>query len=83
MTNDLDHDVCALKDWLREAWRRISDPSMTAFDRRELRNYMKEAEVALHVGFARRAAAEERRREEEKATSIDRRLEFRILQLVG
>jgi hypothetical protein len=50
MADTLDHDVHALKDWLRRAWRYLADPSMTRFERRELRNYMREAEAAIRAG---------------------------------
>jgi len=58
MADALDQDVRALKDWLTTAGRYIADPTMTPFDRRELRNYMKEAEVALRKGLERLSARE-------------------------
>jgi hypothetical protein len=81
MKDYLNRDVCALKRWLDDAWRRISDPSMTAYERREIRNYMKEAETALRVGLKRIADQEAVKRETRKAILPNRRLEFRILQL--
>ena len=53
MADTLDQDVQALKDWLGTAWRYLADPSMTRFERQELRNYMKEAEPALRAGLKR------------------------------
>jgi hypothetical protein len=42
----LDH-IHTLQRWLAAAWRRLGDPSLTAFDKRELRNQMKQADTAL------------------------------------
>lgn len=81
MTENLNQDVCALKEWLRSAWKRISDPSITAYERQEIRNYMKEAEVALRFGLKRVADQEAAVREAEKAIPTSPRPEFRILQL--
>jgi hypothetical protein len=53
MSETLDQDVAALTAWLRGAWRYLADPSLTPFDRREIRNCMKEAEVALSAGLKR------------------------------
>ena len=44
MANTLDQDVLALKEWLRVAWRYLADPCLTSFERREIRNYRREAE---------------------------------------
>lgn len=38
MAETLDEDVHALKEWLRGTWRQLADPSLTSFDRREIRN---------------------------------------------
>jgi hypothetical protein len=77
--DDLDHDVSILKIWLRDAWRRISDSTITAYERREIRNYMKEAEAALRSGLRRIADREKATRARERTT--DFRPEFRILHL--
>jgi hypothetical protein len=50
----LDH-VDALQDWLKVAWRQLSDPSLNSFDRRELRNQMKMNEAELRIYFETRA----------------------------
>jgi hypothetical protein len=63
MGDALDQDVQALKEWLRSAWRQLAQPSMTRFDRRELRNYMREAEAALQIASERVAVRDNRRRE--------------------
>jgi hypothetical protein len=36
-----------LKDWQAVAWRRIADPLLTAFERREIRNHIKESDEEL------------------------------------
>lgn len=80
MIDTLDQDVHALKEWLRRAWRYLADPSLTAFERRELRNYMKEADVALRSGLKRIADREVSRREPTSDVVTARRPDFRILQ---
>jgi hypothetical protein len=81
MTEEFDHDLLALKEWLRKAWGSLSDASLVPFERRELRNYMKEVEVALGAGFRRVEQRERARREAERVLTARRRLEFRIIQL--
>jgi hypothetical protein len=78
---DLDHDISILKVWLCDAWRRISDPTITAYERREIRNYMKEAETAQRTGLKRIADRERARRNTERANVSNGRPEFRILHL--
>ena len=56
MADTLEQDVHALKEWLRAAWRYLAEPSLTRFDRRELRNLMKEADPALRAGLQKLAA---------------------------
>jgi len=81
MADTLDEDVHALGRWLRGAWRCLADPSLTSFERREIRNYMKDAEIALHAGLRRILARETARRETERLVTVGRRLDFRILRL--
>ena len=81
MAETLEEDLSALSGWIRGAWRNLADPSLTSFDRRELRNYMKDAEIALHAGLKRISDRETARREAERAVSSVRRLDFRILRL--
>jgi hypothetical protein len=78
---DLDHDVSILKVWLCNAWQRISDPTITAYERREIRNYMKEAEAALRSGLKRIADRERATRNTERFNVANGRPEFRILHL--
>jgi hypothetical protein len=77
----LDDDVRTLKEWLRGAWGYLADPALTSFDRREIRNYMKEAEFALSAGLKRIRDREQARRKTGSALITNRRLDFRIFQL--
>jgi hypothetical protein len=36
-----------LKEWQRVAWRRIASPLVTAFERREIRNQIKQSDEGL------------------------------------
>jgi hypothetical protein len=36
-----------LGDWQTVAWRRVADPLLTAFERREIRNHIKESDEEL------------------------------------
>jgi hypothetical protein len=69
MADTLDQDVQALKEWLRIAWRYVADPSITRFERRELRNYMKEADAALRTGLQKIVARERPRKERDTILS--------------
>jgi hypothetical protein len=77
----LDQDIYALKEWFGGAWRQLADPLLTSYDRREIRNYMKDAEIALGAGLKRIAARERDRREAEMVVTAGRRLDFRIIAL--
>lgn len=44
---EIQHHIATLQSWLADAWRRLGDPSLTLFDKRELRNQMKQADAAL------------------------------------
>jgi hypothetical protein len=81
MDNEFDHDVVMLKEWLRHAWRRISDPSITAYERREIRNYMKQAETALRSGLKQTSDCDRAMREASRLVPAHPRPEMRILQL--
>jgi len=82
LADTLDQDVHALKEWLRRAWRYLADPSMTRFGRRELRNYMREAEAALAVGLQHLDARDKARREAYDNYSLLRFSSFRVLNVV-
>jgi hypothetical protein len=78
----LDQDVQALKQWLRSAWRYLAEPSITRYERRELRNYMKEANTALRTGLQKVAAREKALRESYDASRGRIQVsDFRILRV--
>jgi hypothetical protein len=43
----LSRKISELKDWQTIAWRRIADPSVTPYERREIRNHMKDCDAEL------------------------------------
>ena len=63
VADTLDQDLQALKQWLESAWRYLAEPSITRYERRELRNYMKEADTVLRIGLQKVAAREKALRE--------------------
>jgi hypothetical protein len=44
----LSRKIRELRDWQTIAWRRIANPMITAFERREIRNHLKESDAELH-----------------------------------
>lgn len=56
----LDQNIRALQQWLDAAWRQLGDHSLTAFDRRELRNQMKQcsADLRQHLEAAAQRQAQ-------------------------
>jgi len=49
---EIQNQIATLQRWLAGAWRRLGDPALTLFDKRELRNQMKEADLALRQCLA-------------------------------
>jgi hypothetical protein len=45
----LSRDIDALKELQRDAWRELAGPSLTTFDRREIRNRIRQSEVELRT----------------------------------
>jgi hypothetical protein len=43
----LSRKIHELKEWQSVAWRRVADPLLTAFERREIRNHIKESDAEL------------------------------------
>lgn len=43
----LSRDIDALKALQRDAWRELASPSLTTFDRREIRNRIRQSEIEL------------------------------------
>jgi hypothetical protein len=56
MSDMLDQDVQALKEWLGQAWRYLAQPSLTRFQRQEMRNQMRLADAKLRAGLQKIAA---------------------------
>ncbi|SDM88406.1 hypothetical protein [Afipia sp. GAS231] len=54
-----DRDIRALQEWLRSAWRQLGDHSLTTFDRRELRNQMKQCSADLKAHLMRLEAQQQ------------------------
>jgi hypothetical protein len=46
-TDVLSHEITARMALQREAWRELASPELTQFDRRELRNRIRQGEVEL------------------------------------
>jgi len=44
---EIQNHIATLQRWLAGAWRQLGDPALTMFDKRELRNQMKQADAAL------------------------------------
>ena len=49
---EIQQHIATLQRWLARAWRRLGDPAMTPFDKRELRNQMKQTDLALRQCLA-------------------------------
>jgi len=49
---EIQNHIATLQRWLAGAWRRLGDPALTLFDKRELRNQMKQADLALRQCLA-------------------------------
>ena len=47
LTNEID----ALKAVQREAWRELASPALTTFDRREIRNRIRQSEAELRASL--------------------------------
>jgi len=48
----LSRKIRELRDWQTVAWRRVADPLLTAFERREIRNHIKESDGELRGHLA-------------------------------
>jgi hypothetical protein len=49
---EIRNHIATLQRWLASAWRRLGDPALTPFDKRELRNQMKQADQSLRQCLA-------------------------------
>ena len=55
----LSRKIKELTEWQRVAWRRVADPSVTDFERREIRNHIKESDE--HLRYYLRVVSERHR----------------------
>jgi hypothetical protein len=51
-TDVLSRKIRELKEWQDVAWRRVADPMLTAFERREIRNHIRESDGELRKYLA-------------------------------
>ena len=54
-----ENDIRALQEWLRSAWRRLGDSSLTTSARRELRNQMKQSSADLKAHLVKAEAQQQ------------------------
>jgi hypothetical protein len=76
----LSRKVVELKEWQRVAWRRVADPSVTDFERREIRNHIKESDEHLryYLGMVSDRLHRQTRTVEDVGDSLAK-LNFRLL----
>jgi len=76
----LSRKIRELKEWQRVAWRRVADPLLTAFERREIRNHIKDSdeELRLYLGMMPKRLRFQARTVEDVGDSFAR-LNFRLL----
>ncbi len=76
----LSRKIRELKEWQRVAWRRVADPLLTAFERREIRNHIKDSdeELRLYLGMMSKRLRFQARTVEDVGDSFAR-LNFRLL----
>jgi hypothetical protein len=76
----LSRKIHELKDWQTAAWRRIADPMLTAFERREIRNHLRDSEFELrHYLDMMSARLRFRPASAEKVGDSLAKLQFRLL----
>ena len=79
MADTLERDVHVLKEWLRQAWRHLGQPSLTRFERQEIRNQIKETDAELRICLEMIAAANQARsRTQPEPVPTAARPKFRI-----
>jgi hypothetical protein len=76
----LSRKVVELQEWQRVAWRRVADPSVTDFERREIRNHLKESDEHLryYLGMVSDRLRRQGRTVEDVGDSLAK-LNFRLL----
>jgi hypothetical protein len=77
----LSRKIDELKEWQTVAWRRVADPLVTVFERREIRNHIKESDQQLrgYLGIASERVRFQVRPAEVVGDSLAK-LSFRLLQ---
>lgn len=75
----LDHNIQALKELQRAAWRQLADPVLTTFERREIRNQIKQSngELRNYLGMMSERIRFRPKPAENAGDSLTK-LEFRI-----
>ncbi|WP_407175298.1 hypothetical protein [Bradyrhizobium sp. STM 3562] len=82
MADTLERDVQALKEWLRQAWRYLAEPSLTRFERQEIRNQIKQTDAELRACLQKLAAQNQARSKAMDApVRTVPRSDFRILNV--
>jgi len=77
----LDRSINELKEWLNGAWRHLAKPSMTKFERRELRNEMKQCNVELRrcLDLVRAERANRRQASADMQRGVSNVVDFRLI----
>ncbi len=77
----LSRKIGELKEWQRVAWRRIADPLVTPFERREIRNHIKQSdeELRYYLGMMSERVRFRTRVVEEDVGDSFGKLAFRLL----
>jgi len=74
---EIQNHIATLQRWLAGAWRRLGDPALTLFDKRELRNQMKQCSADLRACLQQ--AAEQRAAPVEPPVAPSSKSTLRIL----
>jgi hypothetical protein len=77
----LSRDIHALKELQRVGWRQLADPALTIFERREIRNEIKQSEAELRScleTMSDRCWFRERPAQDDAAADFHK-VEFRLL----
>jgi hypothetical protein len=76
----LNRKIRELRDWQSIAWRRVADPYLTSFERREIRNHIRDSDVELrrYLGMMAERLRFRPRPTEDVGDSLAN-LQFRIL----
>jgi hypothetical protein len=78
----LSRKVDELKEWQRVAWRRVANPVVTPFERREIRNHIKESDGELgdYLGMVSERLRHQARTVEDVGDSLAK-INFRLLRV--